>query len=182
VRWPVARSSRPDRFPHTGHVSPPKLFISPQLPPSNSLSPYFISYFSLPGLVPFHPIDPIPRVSVRSWCPPGFSFSMPFEARVKSVLSGDTVVLSHVTNPSQERLLSLAYVSAPRLRREGDEVCAELCLIDVLFASLASFVPGKSLCYPLQRCSRVPRARVQGNDNIAMTNIMTTIAIRFPIP
>lgn len=47
---------------------------------------------------------------------------MPFEARVKSVLSGDTVVLSHVTNPTQERILSLAYVSAPRLRREGDEV------------------------------------------------------------
>ncbi|KAJ5665165.1 RNA-induced silencing complex nuclease component Tudor-SN [Penicillium maclennaniae] len=42
-------------------------------------------------------------------------------ARVKSVLSGDTVVLSHVTNPSQERILSLAYVSAPRLKREGDE-------------------------------------------------------------
>ncbi|KAJ5176904.1 Transcription factor [Penicillium canariense] len=50
-----------------------------------------------------------------------FLFSMPFEARVKSVLSGDTVVLSHVTNPTQERILSLAYVSAPRLRREGDE-------------------------------------------------------------
>ncbi|KAJ5649610.1 uncharacterized protein N7484_003333 [Penicillium longicatenatum] len=46
---------------------------------------------------------------------------MPFEARVKSVLSGDTVVLSHVTNPTQDRILSLAYVSAPRLRREGDE-------------------------------------------------------------
>ncbi|BCS19058.1 putative transcription factor (Snd1/p100) [Aspergillus puulaauensis] len=46
---------------------------------------------------------------------------MPLEARVKSVLSGDTVVLSHVTNPGQERVLSLAYISAPRLRREGDE-------------------------------------------------------------
>ncbi|PKY06323.1 transcription factor [Aspergillus campestris IBT 28561] len=46
---------------------------------------------------------------------------MPLEARVKSVLSGDTVVLSHVSNPGQERILSLAYVSAPRLRREGDE-------------------------------------------------------------
>ncbi|EEP78919.1 conserved hypothetical protein [Uncinocarpus reesii 1704] len=43
------------------------------------------------------------------------------EARVKSVLSGDTLVLTHVTNKSQERILSLAYVSAPRLRREGDE-------------------------------------------------------------
>ncbi|KAL2802916.1 hypothetical protein BJX63DRAFT_440506 [Aspergillus granulosus] len=49
---------------------------------------------------------------------------MPLEARVKSVLSGDTVVLSHVTNPGQERVLSLAYVSAPRLRREGDEAYA----------------------------------------------------------
>ncbi|KAL4979497.1 hypothetical protein BDW66DRAFT_127574 [Aspergillus desertorum] len=46
---------------------------------------------------------------------------MPLEARVKSVLSGDTVVLSHVHNPAQERVLSLAYVSAPRMRREGDE-------------------------------------------------------------
>ena len=47
---------------------------------------------------------------------------MPLEARVKSVLSGDTVVLSHVANPAQERVLSLAYVSAPRMRKEGDEV------------------------------------------------------------
>lgn len=48
------------------------------------------------------------------------------EARVKSVLSGDTLILTHVSNPSQERTLSLAYVSAPRLRREGDEVCLDL--------------------------------------------------------
>lgn len=48
------------------------------------------------------------------------------EARVKSVLSGDTLILTHVSNPTQERTLSLAYVSAPRLRREGDEVCLEL--------------------------------------------------------
>lgn len=41
---------------------------------------------------------------------------------MKSVLSGDTLVLTHVTNRNQERTLSLAYVSAPRLRREGDEV------------------------------------------------------------
>lgn len=55
---------------------------------------------------------------------------MTFEARVKSVLSGDTVVLSNLSNPSQERILSLAYVSAPRLRREGDEVgncCTSNC-------------------------------------------------------
>ena len=44
------------------------------------------------------------------------------QAKVKSVLSGDTLVLASVNNPDQERILSLAFVSAPRLRREGDEV------------------------------------------------------------
>ncbi|KAI9695869.1 MAG: hypothetical protein M1836_005986 [Candelina mexicana] len=43
------------------------------------------------------------------------------QAKVKSVTSGDTLVLTSVSNPNQERVLSLAYVSAPRLRREGDE-------------------------------------------------------------
>jgi staphylococcal nuclease domain-containing protein 1 len=43
------------------------------------------------------------------------------EAKVKSVLSGDTVVLHNVNNPKQERTLSLAFVTAPRMRREGDE-------------------------------------------------------------
>ncbi|GAM85623.1 hypothetical protein ANO11243_036300 [Dothideomycetidae sp. 11243] len=46
------------------------------------------------------------------------------EAKVKSVLSGDTLVLHNVRNPAQERTLSLAFVSAPRLRREGDEAGA----------------------------------------------------------
>jgi staphylococcal nuclease domain-containing protein 1 len=44
-----------------------------------------------------------------------------FEAKVKSVLSGDTVVLHNINNPKQERILSLAFVAAPRLKREGDE-------------------------------------------------------------
>lgn len=47
-----------------------------------------------------------------------------FEAKVKSVLSGDTVVLHNINNPKQERTLSLAFVSAPRLKREGDELFA----------------------------------------------------------
>jgi hypothetical protein len=61
---------------------------------------------------------------------------MPLEARVKSVLSGDTVVLSHVTNPGQERTLSLAYVSAPRLRREGDEVSLWISEIQLFYLAL----------------------------------------------
>ena len=43
------------------------------------------------------------------------------EAKVKSVLSGDTIVLQGLKS-SSERILSLAFVSAPRLKREGDEV------------------------------------------------------------
>lgn len=41
-------------------------------------------------------------------------------AKVKAVLSGDTVILTNAKG--QERTLSLAYISAPRLKREGDEV------------------------------------------------------------
>ena len=47
------------------------------------------------------------------------------QANVKSVLSGDTLIFSSVTNPKQERTLSLAFVSAPRMRRDGDEVGME---------------------------------------------------------
>lgn len=41
--------------------------------------------------------------------------------KVKSVLSGDTLVLTNPQNPSKERTFSLAYVSAPRLSKDGDE-------------------------------------------------------------
>lgn len=44
-----------------------------------------------------------------------------FFANVKSVLSGDTLVLTSPTNPAAERTLSFAYVSAPRLSKDGDE-------------------------------------------------------------
>ena len=47
--------------------------------------------------------------------------SKPFFANVKSVLSGDTLILSSANNPAAERTFSLAYVTAPHLKREGDE-------------------------------------------------------------
>lgn len=47
--------------------------------------------------------------------------SKTFIANVKSVLSGDTLILSSPNNPAAERTFSLAYVSAPHLKREGDE-------------------------------------------------------------
>ena len=42
--------------------------------------------------------------------------------KVKNVISGDTLVVTFLGNPKLERTLSLAYVTAPRIRREGDEV------------------------------------------------------------
>ncbi|KAL2757726.1 hypothetical protein ACRALDRAFT_1061045 [Sodiomyces alcalophilus JCM 7366] len=47
--------------------------------------------------------------------------SKTFFAKVKSVLSGDTLVLTNPNNPKAERILSLAFVDAPRLKKEGDE-------------------------------------------------------------
>ncbi|KAH6604184.1 hypothetical protein Trco_007630 [Trichoderma cornu-damae] len=47
--------------------------------------------------------------------------SKTFVGNVKSVLSGDTLILTSPNNPAAERTFSLAYVSAPHLKREGDE-------------------------------------------------------------
>ncbi|PHH86199.1 hypothetical protein CDD83_10586 [Cordyceps sp. RAO-2017] len=47
--------------------------------------------------------------------------SKTFIGNVKSVLSGDTLVLTSPNNPAAERIFALAYVSAPHLRRDGDE-------------------------------------------------------------
>lgn len=47
--------------------------------------------------------------------------SKSFYGNVKSVLSGDTLVLTSLNNPAAERIFSLAYVTAPHLKREGDE-------------------------------------------------------------
>lgn len=48
------------------------------------------------------------------------------KAQVKQVLSGDSIVLQSTVRqpgkPPLEKTLALAYVSAPRLKREGDEV------------------------------------------------------------
>ncbi|KOS21030.1 nuclease domain-containing protein 1 [Escovopsis weberi] len=47
--------------------------------------------------------------------------SKTFFANIKSVLSGDTLILTNPNNPAAERTFSLAYVSAPHLKRDGDE-------------------------------------------------------------
>jgi staphylococcal nuclease domain-containing protein 1 len=43
------------------------------------------------------------------------------QGKVKSVLSGDSLILSALDNPERERTLSLAYCTSPHLKKEGDE-------------------------------------------------------------
>jgi staphylococcal nuclease domain-containing protein 1 len=47
--------------------------------------------------------------------------SMRHQAKVKAVMSGDTLILSSIENPDRERTLSLAYCTSPHLKKEGDE-------------------------------------------------------------
>lgn len=44
------------------------------------------------------------------------------QAKVKSVTSGDTLILAHMADPENERVLSLAYVSSLKMRKDGEEV------------------------------------------------------------
>jgi staphylococcal nuclease domain-containing protein 1 len=43
------------------------------------------------------------------------------QGKVKSVLSGDSLVLTSIERPDKERILSLAYCTSPHLKKEGDE-------------------------------------------------------------
>jgi staphylococcal nuclease domain-containing protein 1 len=43
------------------------------------------------------------------------------QAKVKSVMSGDSLILASVNDPDRERTLSLAYCTSPHLKKEGDE-------------------------------------------------------------
>lgn len=64
-------------------------------------------------------------------------------AKVKSVTSGDSLVLKSPKSGA-EKTVSLAYISAPRLKRDGDEVscshktnrfCAAFALVLVVKAT-----------------------------------------------
>ena len=85
------------------------------------------------------PVDDLPPIRDMSSASDRAAVS---QAKVKSVTSGDTLVLTSLHSPEQERILSLAYVSAPRLRREGDEVSEPLniSLLDIK-AMIAFCIP-----------------------------------------
>jgi staphylococcal nuclease domain-containing protein 1 len=73
--------------------------------------------------------EPFPRYRVPSLgkrrlpyiSPAQYAKMSQHAGKVKSVMSGDTAVISSIKNPSVERIVSLAYTSSPRLNKDGDE-------------------------------------------------------------
>jgi staphylococcal nuclease domain-containing protein 1 len=45
-------------------------------------------------------------------------------ANCKSVMSGDSLILTSIKNPNNERTLSLAYCTSPHLKKDADEIGA----------------------------------------------------------
>ncbi|KAB5562759.1 hypothetical protein GE09DRAFT_961323 [Coniochaeta sp. 2T2.1] len=97
--------------------------------------------------------------------------AQPFVANVKSVLSGDTLVLTSTSNPNLEKTFSLAYVSAPRLNKEGDDPFAfqsreflrNLTVGKPIKCTVAYTVPGSGREYgsaQLQDGTQLPEAAV----------------------
>lgn len=108
----------------------PKPTIEPFPPPKPTIEPFpspgpTIEPFPAPKAViePF----PAPKSSPSGKnrqpnVPPADYKNMVLQAaRVKSVLSGDSLILCSQTNPDHEKTLSLAYCTSPHLKKDGDE-------------------------------------------------------------
>jgi hypothetical protein len=79
-------------------------------------------------------VPPTPKANEISWAAPkaisrfgrlfNIMASVPVhQGIVRNVLSGDTLVVRRLNDPLKvEKVVHFAFVSAPRLRREGDEV------------------------------------------------------------
>jgi staphylococcal nuclease domain-containing protein 1 len=89
---------------------------SSQTEPSPSLSP-----------LPDRRNNPLFKESKASFATAHYHKMVLNAAQVKSVLSGDCLVLTSPKNPSLERILSLAYCQSPHMKREGDDPWAFQC-------------------------------------------------------
>ncbi|TGO47603.1 hypothetical protein BOTNAR_0515g00060 [Botryotinia narcissicola] len=76
---------------------------------------------NLPEQFPSPRIPPLGKKRLANVPPSDYSKMVLNQAKVKSVLSGDSLVLTSVENPDIERILSLAYCTSPHLRKEGDK-------------------------------------------------------------
>ena len=88
-----------------------------KLLPANSLST------EVPRVRKSYKVPKPPKPGGRQPEKPDPEMTTTMQGKVKEVKSGDTLVLTSVHNPKQERILGLAFVDAPHFRRElGDEV------------------------------------------------------------
>lgn len=108
-------------------TAPPWTAANP-IPYANLIQPFP----SAPLIVPEPEIPVIRRRSTASTgrkhsisrpnVPPADYLNMVLnQGKVKSVMSGDSVILTSIDNPDRERILSLAYCTSPHLRKDGDE-------------------------------------------------------------
>jgi staphylococcal nuclease domain-containing protein 1 len=88
---------------------------------SASPSPSSVTFADLPEPFPSPRIPPLGKKRLPNVPPARYIGSMRHQAKVKAVMSGDTLVLSSIENPDRERTLSLAYCTSPHLKKEGDE-------------------------------------------------------------
>jgi staphylococcal nuclease domain-containing protein 1 len=88
---------------------------------SASPTPAFVTSADLPEPFPSPRIPPLGKKRLPNVPPARYVADMRHQAKVKSVMSGDTLILTAPGKPDLERTLSLAYCTSPHLKREGDE-------------------------------------------------------------
>ncbi|KAH8660668.1 hypothetical protein BGZ60DRAFT_381959 [Tricladium varicosporioides] len=88
---------------------------------SKSSSQNSLDTANLPEPFPSPRILPLGKQHLPNVPPARYSNMVLNQAKVKSVLSGDSLVLASIDNPDRERILSLAYCTSPHLKKEGDE-------------------------------------------------------------
>jgi len=76
---------------------------------------------NLPEPFPSPKIPPLGKKRLPNIPPADYSKMVLNHGKVKSVLSGDSLILTSIEHPERERTLSLAYCTSPHLKREGDE-------------------------------------------------------------
>jgi len=88
---------------------------------SSANSANLIEPFPSPGTKPGNPPQSRGKKHLPNVPPARYNNMVLHQAKVKSVMSGDSLILANVNDPDRERTLSLAYCTSPHLKKEGDE-------------------------------------------------------------
>lgn len=78
-------------------------------------------YANLPEPFPYPRIPPLGKHRLPNVPPARYIDMVLNQGKVKSVLSGDSIVISSIEHPELERILSLAYCASPHLKKDADE-------------------------------------------------------------